>query len=165
MENSTGEYVIDGIPYVMCKPSRVVEIGANEWYAYENAKIPAVRFENGVWRNIGLFPGVKGQKPRFMKDEHGNVKERHDKGVNPTDLRLTQCPDFEGEWLNSYMEGREIQIDRPSSDDWNIAALASIFGAGDAPQRVQKGVEEKNKKILSDIFVNPPKDLNNMEGI
>jgi hypothetical protein len=130
MQNQRGEQVIENETFVMCEPKRILEIGANEWYAYDKPKVAGLRFESNAWRKVGVFPGVKGQKPRFQRDHQGKIMERQDKKVNPIDLRLTQCPDFQDEWLDLYAPQKA-----PDIGVWNAKAIASIFGKHN-PSRV-----------------------------
>jgi len=156
MANKVGETVINNERHIMCKPMRILEVGANEWYCYENPKVAGYTFDGKEYKYAGMFPGVKGQKPRLLKDENGRIKERKDKSINPIDLRLTQAPDFDEKWLTPYMKGSRP---KPKSEstvvERNRAALASIFSGGSyAPKShlTTSEVEQKNKEVLKQIF-------------
>jgi hypothetical protein len=165
-DNQAGELVIENEGFVMCKPKRIMEIGAEAWYPYKDPKKVGLDFKDGKWTKLGLFPAVTGQKPRFIKGQDGKSHERLDKTVNPDDLRLTQCPDFDEDWLLPYMPKEEIPPKEfvwatatPSEIGAHLRALQTKMGVkSNPPVRRHTSITDKIKEVLSTY-------LNNSGGI
>jgi len=70
--------------YVWVKPQKIMEI---KWERTTIKEMPAYRYSKGTYESAGKLMSGTIVKPRF-------VRWRDDKKVTPSDLRLTQIPDW-----------------------------------------------------------------------
>jgi len=70
--------------YVWVKPKKIVE---TRWERTTQKEMPSYRYENNEYKPAGKLMSGTIVKPRF-------IRYRTDKSVNPSDLRLTQIPDW-----------------------------------------------------------------------
>lgn len=70
--------------YVWVKPQRIMEI---QWERSNIKDMPAYKYSRGKYEKIDKKPVGTIVKPRF-------IRYRKDKSVSPSDLRLTQVPDW-----------------------------------------------------------------------
>jgi hypothetical protein len=120
--NQVGTATIGKSPYILCKPEKILSVQALAWNIHEKADLPGYAFENGqfVWK--GLYQGAVAREPRFMlTDDEKHLLQRHDKSVNPYDLRVQQVPDYDVPPIEERKKDESVE-------ERNRQKLAEMFG-------------------------------------
>ena len=71
--------------YVWVKPKRIFEV---RWERSTIKEMPSYKYSGGKYESMDKLMSGTIVKPRY-------IRERTDKSVNPSDLRLTQIPDWQ----------------------------------------------------------------------
>lgn len=89
--------------YIWVKPEKIVEV---EWERTTIKEMPSYEYSHGGYKSVGKKMSGTIVKPRF-------IRYRTDKSVTPSDLRLTQIPDWgERQMLATKIAYRYVEAEK-----------------------------------------------------
>lgn len=143
--------------YVWVKPKKIVE---TRWERTTQKEMPSYRYENNEYKPAGKLMSGTIVKPRF-------IRYRTDKSVNPSDLRLTQIPD----WGKKQMQANKIAqrfIQASMETEAKISIMDIVKKIPGAPRTVEQATKvliDAAKKIGVDKVLKVIKDVESKQSI